>query len=223
MAKKLIEELVINVKQKGAPAVERQLNRIVDTLEDAAVGTELLNSELVKMPRLLKDVEASANKATAGLRNTMSSQAGSAAMEEQLSQISDALLELSGNSIQTNEILEDFAKDSLQAFDKMGNGIVAELERIQDETEKTARSNTKLTDTFEEVANATNKVTASGGRAARGLGNQNRQGRNAVRTLGDLVNIAGPMVNAYAAVAANVFAVSEALRLLVEGSSIERL
>lgn len=223
MANRLIDELIINVRQRGAPQVERQLGRIVDTVEDAAVGAELLRNELSSLPRVLRDVEQAANRATSGLRGALTGNIGSDAVADSLSEISDALIELSGNSIRTNEVLDQLATDVVGAIDNMADRVTSDLERIEDQTEQTARGTRTLRNGFEEVGAAGRAAGEGANQHARGLANQNRQGRGSARTLSDLVNIAGPLVNAYAAVAANVFAVSEALRLLTEGAAIARL
>ncbi len=222
MANRLIEELLINVKQKGAPAVERQLKRIVDTVEDAAVGAELLKNELNELPAALKDVERAANKATAGLRG-VGKGTNTNAIADGFSSLEDVMTELSGSILALDERMDEMSKSSVAATDRMSNNVVAELERIQDQAEQTGRATRSLGN---EMANSGKKGRQFGenaNRAGRGVGNMNRQGRNGVRTLSDLVKAAGPLVNAYAAVAANIFAVSEALRLLSEGAAIQRL
>lgn len=223
MANRLIDELIINVRQRGAPAVERQLGRIVDTLEDSAVGAELLRNELESLPRVLRDVEQSANRATSSLRGALDGGLNSDAVEASLAEISESLLTLIDQSNDTTQAIDNLSTESVSAIDRMANSLGADLERIEDNLIDTTRASERTAEGLQNVGRSGRTAATGANQHARGLANQTRQGRNSARTLSDLVNISGPLVNAYAAVAANIFAVSEALRLLVEGSAINRL
>ncbi len=140
------------------------------------------------------------------------------------------------------------AAKGLQASLEEGGRADAVLGRIADSTERTEKEFRQLNKTsantlkimeeqLQQTAFATEDARESSDRLGksyshvgkdidglnRRLGGVNRQGNNQVRTFSKMARTAGGLTMVYATIAANVFALSEAFRLMNEAASVSRL
>ncbi|QIN93111.1 tail length tape measure protein [Phage NBSal005] len=73
MTDKLIRELLIDVKQKGATRTAKSIENVSDALENAAAASELTNEQLGKMPKTLYSIERAADRAAKSLTKMQAS------------------------------------------------------------------------------------------------------------------------------------------------------
>lgn len=215
MANKLIEELIIKVKQQGAKPTEKALQGVAEALGDASNNADAFISSWSKIPAQLQNIGKVADDTANRIRDLNSSLTSSASTKS-LDSIEQSLSALLDESIDTNETLVKLNNNLVHSFDNLSNALGSDLERIQDgliDVERGARK----------TGDALGNIEAGASRAGRGLAAQNRQGRGATRTFADLARIAGPLPLIYANVAANIFAVSEGFRLLTSAEQITRL
>lgn len=215
MANKLIEELIIKVKQQGAKPTEKSLKRVADQLEDSAAGAELLQEQLDKLPRMLQLIEKKAFNASKQMKKVNMS-IGSNAVTASLNSIDDGITSIISAITELNEDANQNTRAITSHFDALANSLGADLDRVQDGLIDVAGEAKKTGEALESVGKGASK-------ARRPLANQNRQGRNSVRTFSDIAKVAGPLPLIYANIAANAFALSEAFRLISEGEQINRL
>lgn len=209
MANKLIEELIINVKQKGAKPTEKSLQKVADSLEDAAAGAELFGEALNNLPKMLQHVEAQALKTAKATKSIKFDVTGLGDLNEGITHIIGILEEFHEDTIAGN-------KGIVNSFENLANSLGYDLDRVQDSLIDVEKATSGVGKSFD-------NMNKKGRRAGNGLANQNRQGRNSVRTFSDLAKVAGPIPDLYAKIAANAFALSEAFRLLAEGEQLNRL
>lgn len=215
MANKLIEELIIKVKQQGAKPTEKAIKGVGDALSEAKTASNAFNSAMERTPKYLKRVEEQATR-TATQLNKVKLNFSSKETEASLGNIESALEALVGESLELNSTMSTMSKNLITLFENLATSLGADLERVEDGLIDVRQEAGKTTD-------AISNVGKGAGRAGRGLANQNRQGRNSVRTFSDLAKVAGPLPLLYANIAANVFALSEAFRILTEGEQLNRL
>lgn len=214
MADKLIEELIIKVKQQGAKPTEKSLRQVTEAVEAASGHIKVLNGQLKMTPKLLGRIEQASTKAANKLRNIQFG--GGTSSSQQLDAITTGLEYLTAEVVESNEILTKLNNNTVTSYQNLANELGASLERVEDGLIDVNSTAQKTTRAFE-------KVNKGGKRVARGLANTGRQGRNQARSFGDIVKSAGPLPLLYANIAANVFAVSEAYRQLVTGEQLSRL
>lgn len=212
---KLIKELIIQVKQKGLTTVVNNLEKLEAGLENSASGAELLDESLRPIPESLKKIISEAEE----LENVMGMlgrDKGSEKLEHQFENLDDTMNELVGSILQLQDsITNGFNKSSASATSDIKDLLVA-LERLDDTTEGVARRTQILDGIYD-------KLGASSTRAATGLSAIGRQGRGQTRDFAALAKIAGPIPMVYATIAANVFALSEAFRILADAAQLNRL
>lgn len=215
MAGKLIKELLIDVKQKGLTTVVNDLDKLEAGLENAAAGAELLDSALKPIPESLKSIITEAKELDDAL-GLLSKDSSADKLETQFDNLDDTMHELIGSIVELQDsITSGFNRSTTSATSDIKELLVA-LERLDDTTEGVARR-TKILD------NIYDNLSASSGRAAKGVGAVGRQGRGQTRDFAALAKIAGPVPIIYATIAANVFALSEAFRVLSGAAQLNRL
>ena len=215
MASKLIEELIINVKQKGAKPTEKAIQKIADSLEDAAAGGELLQESLAGLPKMLQLIEKRASGASKSLKG-MNTSINSSATIDSLNKIDSGIDMLIESIVSLNEDTKHLNNNMIRGFDNLANSLGRDMDRIQDGLMDVDSSTKKVGEGFTELGNKARK-------AGNGLANSGRQGRNSARTFSDISRIAGPLPDLYAKIAANAFVLSEAFRLLASGEQLNRL
>jgi hypothetical protein len=212
---KLIKELLIDVRQKGLTSIVNQMDKLEAGLENAAAGAELLDSSLRPIPDSLKKIIAEA-KEVDDVMSTMGRGKDAGRLEQQFDSLDDTLNELVGSIAQLQDsITSNFAQASSSARADVSE-LIYSLEKLEDTTENVGRRSSLLSEIYD-------KLGASSNRVDKGLAGVNRQGRGQARNFAALAQIAGPIPIIYATIAANVFALSEAFRLLSDGAQLTRL
>lgn len=212
---KLIEELIIKVKQQGAKPTEKSLRSVTEAVESASAHIKVLNGQLKMTPKLLGRIEQSSAKAANKLKNIQFGGGGSAVSED-LGYISRSLEDLTAEVVESNQILTKINNNTIASYKNLSGELGVSLERVEDGLIDVRKEAGKTDKALEKPAKSSKK-------AARGMANVSRQGRNQARTLGDIAKTAGPLPLVYANIAANVFALSEAYRQLSAGEQLNRL
>ncbi|QQO38505.1 tail fibers protein [Vibrio phage VPG01] len=215
MANKLIEELIIKVKQQGAKPTEKAIKGVGDALTEAKTANNAFNASLERSPKMFKKVEEAANRAA---KSTSKINFGfdSNAIQRSLDDVVDTLHSMLSEIQDVDTTIGKMNNNMIHSFDNLANSLGADLERVEDGLIDVRQQAGKTNDALVGVGKGAKK-------AGRGMGNQNRQGRNQARTFADIAKFAGPLPLLYANIAANVFALSEAFRLLTEGEQLNRL
>lgn len=215
MANKLIEELLIKVKQQGAKPTEKAIQGVADALDGAKKAGNAFNSSMDQLPKKLGRVEQAAERAASKLSKVQLN-FSSKATESSLSNIEAGIEALVSESLDLNQTMGTMSKNLITLFENLATSLGADLNRVEDGLIDVRAEAGKTNDALVEVGKGAKK-------AGRGIANQNRQGRNQVRTFSDIAKFAGPLPLLYANIAANVFALSEAFRLISEGEQLNRL
>jgi len=203
MAKK-IEELLINVKYKGIKPATTQLEALSEVINDAAIYADDLNNSLnnIKVPKSLRSFGAHfdtlASSITTIEDNTRTTSETISSVLEQLGINADAARSDMDHLV---EVTKDLNSNSVAAG-RAVEGLGTEIRSVAKENTRAAGSGKKLNNALKDV---------------------NRQGTNSVRNFSAMASKAGGIASIYALVAANVFAVSEAFRIMNEAASVERL
>lgn len=218
MAKTVIEELIVKIKQQGFVKTQKSVEALSDSLEDAAAGGELLNEVLDQTPNYIDQITNS-YKEMAKASKQVNAGFDADGMVAELREMNGFLQRTVDELDHLKEISDtgfnDLIKQSSMSADTLDD-LAASSERAEDRLHDVAKASTKAGASLEKTGKQSEK-------ASRGLANNTRQGRNQARTFGDIAKVAGPLPLIYAQVAANVFALSEAFRVLNEASSESRL
>lgn len=117
----------------------------------------------------------------------------------------------------------DAAERTEREFDQLNDTSSSTLKVLEELLQQTAYA----TEDARESADRLGKSYTTTGRSTDGLNRRlastDRQGTNQVRTFSKMARAAGGLTMIYAAIAANVFALSEAFRIMNEASSVSRL
>ncbi|AFB84010.1 tail length tape measure protein [Vibrio phage pVp-1] len=215
MANKLIEELIIKVKQQGAKPTEKAIKGVGDALTEAKTANNAFNASLERSPKMFKKVEEAANRAA---KSTSKINFGfdSNAIQRSLDDVVETLHSMLSEIQDVDTTIGKMNNNMIHSFDNLANSLGADLERVEDSLIDVRQEAGKTNDALVGVGKGAKK-------AGRGMANQNRQGRNQARTFADIAKFAGPLPLLYANIAANVFALSEAFRLITEGEQLNRL
>jgi len=211
---KLIKELIINVKEKGLTATGNQLEKMQNNLENSAAGADLLRERLELIPDSIKEIVAEAKRLDAEMSNIRAP--GLTSIENSFNDLEDSITDLIGNIAALQDDLNTNFSRSMSRADDNTNVLVNSLERLEQSMEGVERSSRKASKGITGVGTASEKGN-------RRLANMTRQGNNMSRSFSDIAKFAGPIPGIYAIIAANVFAASEAMRVLSDGAQLNRL
>lgn len=215
MTDKLIRELLIDVKQKGATRTAKSIENVSDALENAAAASELTNEQLGKMPRTLYSIERAADRAAKSLTKMQASR-GMAGITKSIDGIGDKLDYLAIQLIEVTDKLEIGFDGVSRSVKAMGNDVAAATEKVQDRLYDTNRALGGTSKGFNDTAGAA-------GRASRALGNTSGSARGATRDFAAMAKIGGRLPIMYAALASNVFVLQTAFESLKVGDQLNRL
>lgn len=211
---KLIKELIINVKQKGLTAVGNQLEKMQNNLENSAAGADLLRERLELIPDSIKEIVVEAKRLDAEMSNIRAP--GLVSIEDSFNDLEDSITDLIGNIAALQDDLNTNFSRSMGRADDNTNVLVNSLERLEQAMDGVERSSRK-------ASKGVTNVGTSSEKSNRRLGSMTRQGNNMARSFSDIAKFAGPIPGIYAIIAANVFAASEAMRVLSDGAQLNRL
>ncbi|EOC8429901.1 hypothetical protein ACI8H8_000163 [Escherichia coli] len=215
MTDKLIRELLIDVKQKGATRTAKSIENVSDALENAAAASELTNEQLGKMPRTLYSIERAADRAAKSLTKMQASR-GMAGITKSIDGIGDKLDYLAIQLIEVTDKLEIGFDGVSRSVKTMGNDVAAATEKVQDRLYDTNRALGGTARGFTDTAGAA-------GRASRAIGNTSGSARGATRDFAAMAKIGGSLPIMYAALASNIFVLQSAFEQLKLGDQLNRL
>ena len=215
MTDKLIRELLIDVKQKGATRTAKSIENVSDALENAAAASELTNEQLGKMPRTLYSIERAADRAAKSLTKMQASR-GMAGITKSIDGIGDKLDYLAIQLIEVTDKLEIGFDGVSRSVKTMGNDVAAATEKVQDRLYDTNRA-------LGGTARGFNDTAGAAGRASRAIGNTSGSARGATRDFAAMAKIGGSLPIMYAALASNIFVLQSAFEQLKLGDQLNRL
>lgn len=215
MTDKLIRELLIDVKQKGATRTAKSIENVSDALENAAAASELTNEQLGKMPKTLYSIERAADRAAKSLTKIQASR-GMTGISQSIDKMITSLDRLETAILQVSQDLNQGFADVGKSVNRMGNDVVAATERVQDRLHDT---NTTIRNT----GKAFNDTSTAAGRASRAIGNTSGSARGATRDFAAMAKVGGSLPLMYAAIASNVFVLQSAFEQLKMGDQLNRL
>lgn len=215
MTDKLIRELLIDVKQKGATRTAKSIENVSDALENAAAASELTNEQLGKMPKTLYSIERAADRAAKSLTKMQASR-GMAGITKSINDIGVKLDDLAIAMIEVADKLEMGFDGVSRSVKAMGNDVAAATEKVQDRLYDTNRALGGTSRGFNDTAGAA-------GRASRALGNTSGSARGATRDFAAMAKIGGRLPILYAAFASNVYVLQTAFENLKVGDQLNRL
>lgn len=215
MTDKLIRELLIDVKQKGATRTAKSIENVSDALENAAAASELTNEQLGKMPKTLYSIERAADRAAKSLTKMQASR-GMAGITKSIDGIGDKLDYLAIQLIEVTDKLEIGFDGVSRSVKAMGNDVAAATEKVQDRLYDTNR-------VLGGTARGFNDTAGAAGRASRAIGNTSGSARGATRDFAAMAKIGGSLPIMYAALASNIFVLQSAFEQLKLGDQLNRL
>lgn len=215
MTDKLIRELLIDVKQKGATRTAKSIENVSDALENAAAASELTNEQLGKMPKTLYSIERAADRAAKSLTKMQASR-GMAGITKSIDGIGDKLDYLAIQLIEVTDKLEIGFDGVSKSVKAMGNDVAAATEKVQDRLYDTNR-------VLGGTARGFNDTAGAAGRASRAIGNTSGSARGATRDFAAMAKIGGSLPIMYAALASNIFVLQSAFEQLKLGDQLNRL
>lgn len=215
MTDKLIRELLIDVKQKGATRTAKSIENVSDALENAAAASELTNEQLGKMPRTLYSIERAADRAAKSLTKMQASR-GMLSVTKSINDIGAKLDDLAITMIEVADKLEVGFDGVSRSVKTMGNDVAAATEKVQDRLYDTNRA-------LGGTARGFNDTAGAAGRASRAIGNTSGSARGATRDFAAMAKIGGSLPIMYAALASNIFVLQSAFEQLKLGDQLNRL
>ncbi|WPJ68367.1 putative tape measure protein [Salmonella phage STP-SP2] len=215
MTDKLIRELLIDVKQKGATRTAKSIENVSDALENAAAASELTNEQLGKMPKTLYSIERAADRAAKSLTKMQASR-GMLSVTKSINDIGDKLDYLAIQLIEVTDKLEIGFDGVSRSVKTMGNDVAAATEKVQDRLYDTNRA-------LGGTARGFNDTAGAAGRASRAIGNTSGSARGATRDFAAMAKIGGSLPIMYAALASNIFVLQSAFEQLKLGDQLNRL
>lgn len=215
MTDKLIRELLIDVKQKGATRTAKSIENVSDALENAAAASELTNEQLGKMPKTLYSIERAADRAAKSLTKMQASR-GMLSVTKSINDIGAKLDDLAIQLIEVTDKLEMGFDGVSRSVKAMGNDVAAATEKVQDRLYDTNRALGGTSRGFNDTAGAA-------GRASRAIGNTSGSARGATRDFAAMAKIGGGLPILYAAIASNIYVLQSAFEQLKLGDQLNRL
>ncbi|QXV85085.1 tape measure protein [Escherichia phage TrudiGerster] len=215
MTDKLIRELLIDVKQKGATRTAKSIENVSNALEDAAAASELTNEQLGKMPKTLYSIERAADRAAKSLTK-MQANRGMASITTSITKIGDKLDDLALAMLDVADKMESGFDHVGKSVKAMGNDVASATEKVQDRLYDTNRALAGTSRGF-------NDTTTAAGRASRAIGNTSGSARGATRDFAAMAKVGGGLPLMYAAIASNVFVLQSAFEQLKMGDQLNRL
>lgn len=131
MANKLIEELLIKVKQQGAKPTEKAIKGVGEALDGAKKASNSFGAAMDSLPKRLQRVEAAAEK-TANKLSKVKLNFSSKATEKSLSTIESGMESLLEETVDMNHTMTVMSNNLIQLFSNLATDLGADLERVED-------------------------------------------------------------------------------------------
>lgn len=208
-------DISINLKAGNLNSTNDRLQTVVKSLEDAAAGVELLNTELNTTKLMMAAIKNDADAAAMSLAKV----AISKNLENGLDDVIHALHNISEEIVQLNlDSKESFNSMSLAIghVDESLGSVNKTLHQTKFATKETATGTKQLVERFDASGNSLGMFEQKVANATKGMRNQSRM-------MGDLAKLAGPIPAAFAIISAHVWALSAAFDYLASGDQLNRL
>mgnify|MGYP000036237632 CR=1 FL=1 len=215
MTDKLIRELLIDIKQKGATRTAKSIENVSDALENAAAASELTNEQLGKIPKTLYSIERAADRAAKSLTKMQASR-GMLSVTKSINDIGAKLDDLAITMIEVADKLEVGFNGVSRSIKAMGNDVAAATEKVQDRLYDTNRA-------LGGTAKGFNDTAGAASRASRAIGNTSGSARGATRDFAAMAKVGGGLPIMYAAIASNIYVLQSAFEQLKLGDQLNRL
>ena len=277
MSNKSIKQLMVKVNTEGADSAVKELKTLNTTLEEAAVSSKALATELLSSSKYLghaatayqninKAIEgsvASVRKLNTAMNgDTAKSLKGLNAYIENLQLLDIYLKDVGANALAASKSLSQVVpQSSISDIDRLVElmeGLIdsvgsvdANLEELNDTMRRVEGSSLDVAEGIEKVGDyitdldvttnrgnetleelghtlgRTGRAADRTGRAASNLNNRlknlNGTGSQSARAFSKLAFDMNPLTSAYASIAINVYATTEAFRFLKEAAALDRL
>lgn len=215
MADKMIKEVQIDVIEKGSDKALVSIKKLSEVLEDAAAGAELTSGTVKDLGKDLQKLKQYAD-ATTGSLDKMGKNSGLKSLRSSFGGVTDAI------ELLTME-MQDFRQDFItsmsnisKASSTLENNVVKAVEDVGDSLDRAAARAKIFGYTTDDAAKRSGKFT-------RAIGDTSGAARGQTRDFAALANIAGPIPMLYGMIAANVFALQQAYRVLQTGEQVNVL
>lgn len=208
-------DISINLKSGNMKATNDRIQEIVNSLQDAAVGVELLNSQMQETSVLIRAIKTDATIAGDALMKIAISKNLENGLDDvlhSLNNIAEEIVQLNLDTKDSFSSLEhsiDRVDDSLGAMTSTLNRSRIIQKGTKEETKKLSESTSLLGSAYETLGLKIGKATEGS--------------RNHTRIMGDLAKLAGPIPAAFAIISAHVWALTAAFDQLAQGDSLNRL
>lgn len=140
----------------------------------------------------------------------------------EMKQLANIAEDLHGEMIQLNEGIEALvynSRETIDTLDRLGDRITD----VEVQTKKGRLQTEALGESFKETSSDAKKYSTSAGKAANDTRRLAGAGSQGARAFSDLAFRMNPVVSLYASIAVNVYAATEAFRLLNEAANLDRL
>lgn len=245
-----IRELVIKTETQGTKAATDELSGLEQLLKASSTAATTLNSSLTKTAGIFKSATGHASGFAASLKSINTASSGNAKRIKSMEQYSNSILDLTdymellGQTSKTAAAGLDRVNAAGKGMSRSFETVTADGETLLDiledmrthltdlnyHTQKVDTSlktlNSGVNSTNSSIGKLNDTMGSGTGRQKKfndGLRDMGKRGNSATRAMSSLLNATGPLTMAYAAVAANVYAATEAFRLLKEASDLQRL
>lgn len=208
-------DISINLKAGNINATNDRLNSIVNSLLDAGVAVELLNSALGETAAKLAIIKNDAGDAAIDLAKISISKN----FESGIDHILHALNNINEEIVDFNLNARDAFESLDRSVDKVDDSLAAintTLQRTKFASKESAKNTGLLADHFTKTGYSVEDYSKKLGDAVRGTRNQSRM-------MGDLAKIAGPIPALFAIISAHVWALQSAFEALSLGDQLNRL
>lgn len=208
-------DISINLKVGNLQATNTKLESVVNSLQDAAVGVELLNTELSNTKSMIAAIAIDADIAATALGKV----ALSKGLENGLDNVVHVLNNISEEIVQLNlDTQESFGKmdKSVELLDDSLGSVNKTLHQTKFATRDVKKSTDTLSTNIDKIANSNTNMGKKVADSTRGMRNQSRM-------MGDLAKLAGPIPATFAIISAHIWAISAAFDYLASGDQLNRL
>lgn len=246
MAKIQLKHIKIEVTSKGSKEAQGELEKLESTINSINTASVNANKGLSSILATLKEIAPTMNEVMSSAKGLGKALNGATATSgKQMSGYADNLL------VVTEYIREVgvAANSSANSIERLNNvtGLTSLIEILEDiniNTKETSKSTDRLTDHMRELRDsvdlgndefesfthltkeAQQKMEEAGVSAKKfnnDLRRLNGTGNQSTRSFSDLVFGMNPLVSTYASIAVNVYALTEAFRILSEAANLSRL
>lgn len=212
---KLIRELLVDVKQKGAVSAAKSIEKLANNLQDSAAGAELLNESLDQVNRTLITTEKQSSRLNSTM-NKLKAPPGLQAMSKSIKSLDTSVGNLVGILTGMEETMTQGFNNMIKATKNMENNVGRSVDVVGDKITTLNSSVKRSTKNLGENSDAAT-------RASRALGSTSGSARGATREFAAMAKIGGSLPIMYAAIASNLFVLQTAFQNLKEGDQLNRL